>query len=121
LSISPVQVMNWPMWRWLFMMTGFWGIFCPMSFSALIPFSNLMASTILLPLISENGSWQKTVPARSRPPWNYCHSPSHMTPWSSSMWGDSSPLSLISSMIASSSSTKFYILIHFNGDLSHIL
>jgi hypothetical protein len=51
-----------------FMMTGFWGIFCPMSFSALIPFSNLMASTILLPLISENGSWQKTVPARSRPP-----------------------------------------------------
>jgi hypothetical protein len=46
---------------------------------------NPMDSTGLLPMKFENDSLQKTVPAQSRPSWNFFPFPSLMTPWSSSM------------------------------------
>jgi hypothetical protein len=63
-------------------MTGYWGIFCPMSSLVWTLSLNPMDLTSLLPMKFENDSLQKTVPAQNG---NSFPFPSLMTPWSSSM------------------------------------
>jgi hypothetical protein len=38
LCTAPMKVLDWTTWRWLFVMTGYWDIFCPMSSLVWTPF-----------------------------------------------------------------------------------